>query len=209
MAETAKSFRVLLTPHRSLSRQGFLAVMGAIAALNLIGGTVFWLLGAWPVVGFMGLDVLLIWWAFQGQFCRRRRAERIEVTDHELILERLAHGRAAEREPLRPRLGLGRARRRPRARIDRPAFSQFAPQAHRDRPPSWALPSANPWPAPSNKPWRARISEQESGGQRAIHPPIFGIMNMIDITSSPARDYALVKQTLGLHQGELARAAIA
>jgi len=91
MAETDNSF--LLTPHRSLSRHGFLLVMGAIAALNLIGGTVFWLLGAWPVVGFMGLDVLLIWWAFKANFAAARRAERIEVTDQELILERLFPGR--------------------------------------------------------------------------------------------------------------------
>ena len=85
--------KFLLTPHRSLSRKGFLVVMGTIAGLNLIGGTAFWLLGAWPVVGFMGLDVLLIWWAFKANFAAARRAERIEVTDHELILERLFPGR--------------------------------------------------------------------------------------------------------------------
>ena len=92
MAPTETKF--LLTPHRSLSRKGFLLVMGTIAGLNLIGGTVFWLLGAWPVVGFMGLDVLLIWWAFKANFAAARRAERIEVTDQELILERLFPGHA-------------------------------------------------------------------------------------------------------------------
>jgi uncharacterized membrane protein len=91
MAQAANKF--VLTPHRSLSRKGFLLIMGGIAGLNLIGGTVFWLLGAWPVVGFMGLDVLLIWWAFRANFAAARRAERIEVTDQELILERLLPGR--------------------------------------------------------------------------------------------------------------------
>ncbi|MBL8906457.1 MAG: DUF2244 domain-containing protein [Rhizobiales bacterium] len=90
MPEPQTSF--LLTPHRSLSRNGFLLVMGTIAGLNLIGGTVFWLLGAWPVIGFMGLDVLLIWWAFRANFAAARRAERIAVTDQELILERLFPG---------------------------------------------------------------------------------------------------------------------
>lgn len=85
--------KFLLTPYRSLSRKGFLLIMGTIAGLNLLGGTVFWLLGAWPVVGFMGLDVLLIWWAFRANFAAARRAERIEVTDQELILERLFPGR--------------------------------------------------------------------------------------------------------------------
>jgi uncharacterized membrane protein len=91
MAQAETKF--VLTPHRSLSRKGFLLIMGTIAGLNLVGGTVFWLLGAWPVVGFMGLDVLLIWWAFKSNFAAARCAERIEVTDQELILERLLPGR--------------------------------------------------------------------------------------------------------------------
>lgn len=91
MAQAENNF--LLTPHRSLSRKGFLLIMWVIAGINLLGGTVFWLLGAWPVVGFMGLDVLLIWWAFRANFAAARRAERIEVTDQELILQRLLPGR--------------------------------------------------------------------------------------------------------------------
>jgi uncharacterized membrane protein len=91
MAQAENKF--VLTPHRSLSRKGFLLIMWVIAGINLLGGTVFWLLGAWPVVGFMGLDVLLIWWAFRANFAAARRAERIEVTDQELILERLLPGR--------------------------------------------------------------------------------------------------------------------
>jgi uncharacterized membrane protein len=94
-ADTAP-FKVVLTPHRSLSRQGFLAVMGLVVAVNLSAGTLFFLLGAWPVVGFMGLDVALIWWAFRANFASARKAERIEVTEHELILERLAHGKKPE-----------------------------------------------------------------------------------------------------------------
>ena len=38
---------------------------GGLIALNLAAGITFYLLGAWPVVGFMGLDVVLVWWAFR------------------------------------------------------------------------------------------------------------------------------------------------
>ena len=57
------------------------------------------MLGAWPVTGFMGLDVVLVWWAFRTNFAAARQAERIEVTEHELILERL--GRKAGPEERR------------------------------------------------------------------------------------------------------------
>ena len=79
MAAQRPQFAAVLTPHRSLTREGFIAVMALIAGVNLIGGAVFFIAGAWPVAGFMGLDVLLIWWAFRANFADGRRAERIEV----------------------------------------------------------------------------------------------------------------------------------
>jgi uncharacterized membrane protein len=87
-----KSWRATLTPHRSLTRGGFIAVMAVIIAANFVAGLVFFLKGAWPVMGFCGLDVALVWYAFRRNFADARRAERIEITDHELILERLAEG---------------------------------------------------------------------------------------------------------------------
>jgi uncharacterized membrane protein len=54
-------FAATLTPHRSLSPAGKRVVVGLVAALALVPGFVFYLAGAWPVVGFMGLDVLAIW----------------------------------------------------------------------------------------------------------------------------------------------------
>ena len=91
-----KTWRATLTPHRSLSRQGFLILMTVIVGLNLTVGLFFYVIGAWPVVGFMGLDVVLVWWAFSANFADARRAEHIEITAHELVLMRLA-----ERQPPR------------------------------------------------------------------------------------------------------------
>ncbi len=50
-------FSALLTPHRSLGSVGFFVVMGLIAGISFVGGVVFFLVGAWPVIGFLGLDV--------------------------------------------------------------------------------------------------------------------------------------------------------
>lgn len=54
-------FAATLTPHRSLTPAGKRVVIGLLAALALVPGIVFYAVGAWPVVGFMGLDVLAIW----------------------------------------------------------------------------------------------------------------------------------------------------
>jgi uncharacterized membrane protein len=93
-----KTWRATLTPHRSLSREGFLILMTVIVGLNLTVGIFFYVIGAWPVVGFMGLDVALIWWAFRVNFADARRAEHIEVTSHELILRRLAEDKPAQEQ---------------------------------------------------------------------------------------------------------------
>lgn len=92
----SKTWAVTLIPHRSLGRRGFLIIMGVIALVNFAIGLSFYLLGAWPVAGFTGLDVALIWLAFRVNFAAARRAERIEVTPHELILERRADGRESQ-----------------------------------------------------------------------------------------------------------------
>ena len=60
---TRPLFAALLTPHRSLSRVGIRRVVLLFAGLALVPGIYFYLLGAWPVVGFLGLDALALWWA--------------------------------------------------------------------------------------------------------------------------------------------------
>ena len=93
-----KTWRATLTPHRSLSPKGFVILMSVIVGLNLTVGMFFYVIGAWPVVGFMGLDVALIWWAFRANFADARRAEHIEITSDELVLRRLAEDRPAQEQ---------------------------------------------------------------------------------------------------------------
>ena len=84
-------FSALLTPHRSLSRTGFLVLMGFLSAVSFGAGVAFWMMGAWPVFGFFGLDVLLVYWAFKVNFRRAKATELIRVTHHELRVRRVSH----------------------------------------------------------------------------------------------------------------------
>jgi uncharacterized membrane protein len=84
-------FSALLTPHRSLNRTGFLVLMGLLSAVSFAAGLAFLLIGAWPVFGFFGLDLLVIYWAFRINFRRARATEEIWVTPSELRVRRVSH----------------------------------------------------------------------------------------------------------------------
>ena len=89
-------FDALLTPHRSLSPRGFVILMAAVCAVSFLAGLAFFLMGAWPVVGFLGLDVLLIYLAFRINYHHGRRYESLVLTRDELTVERVdPWGRAA------------------------------------------------------------------------------------------------------------------
>ncbi len=84
-------FSALLTPHRSLNRTGFLVLMAFLSLISFAAGAAFLLMGAWPVFGFFGLDVLAIYWAFKINFRRARACEEILVTPSELRVRRVSH----------------------------------------------------------------------------------------------------------------------
>ncbi|MCS0502083.1 DUF2244 domain-containing protein [Ancylobacter mangrovi] len=86
-----------LEPYRSLDERGFLIVMLVVAAISFVCGTTFLLMGAWPVFGVFGLDVLAIWWAFRMNFRSARAREEITVTPSLItVLKVDPAGRAAE-----------------------------------------------------------------------------------------------------------------
>jgi uncharacterized membrane protein len=90
-------FSALLTPHRSLNRTGFLVLMGFVSVISFAAGLVFLLMGAWPVFGFFGLDVLLLYWAFRVNYRRAAAYEEVTVTPATLKLRKVSH-RGAVRE---------------------------------------------------------------------------------------------------------------
>jgi uncharacterized membrane protein len=84
-------FSALLTPHRSLNRTGFLVLMTFLSVVSFVAGLAFLMMGAWPVFGFFGLDVLVIYWAFRVNFRRGNATEEIRVTATELRVRRVSH----------------------------------------------------------------------------------------------------------------------
>lgn len=80
------AFRAVLHPHRSLGPRGFLILMLAIGTISFVMGAVFLSMGAWPVFGFFGLDVLLIYIAFRLNYRSGRAYELVELTPALLTL---------------------------------------------------------------------------------------------------------------------------
>jgi uncharacterized membrane protein len=89
--ETAGSclFDARLLPHRSLPRRGFALLMVALAIGLGAVGFGFWSLGAWPVAGFCGLEVLLVWGAFELNYRAARVHETVRLDDEALVVTRV------------------------------------------------------------------------------------------------------------------------
>jgi uncharacterized membrane protein len=82
-------FDAVLYPHRSLSPLGFWLIMGGIAFVSFVAGIAFLLKGAWPIFGFFGLDVLLMYWAFKASYRSGRLHETIRLSREALVIERV------------------------------------------------------------------------------------------------------------------------
>ncbi len=94
VADTAATdtvrFSAVLTPHRSLSPRAFLVVMALLAIASFAAGITFLMMGAWPVFGYFGLDVALVYWAFRRNFADARLFESVALTERELVVRREA-----------------------------------------------------------------------------------------------------------------------
>jgi len=82
-------FSAILTPYRSLGPNGFFLLMVAVAGVSFAAGVAFFLAGAWPVIGFFGLDVLLVYWAFRLNYRAARLYERVDLTADKLTVTRV------------------------------------------------------------------------------------------------------------------------
>lgn len=65
-----------------------MTVMVFITVLSFIAGLTFFILGAWPVLGFFGLDVALIYAAFRANFRAGRIYETVQLDDACLLIRR-------------------------------------------------------------------------------------------------------------------------
>src|SRR5215218_2903162 len=84
-------FSAHLSPHRSLGATGFTVLLVAMCAVSFGAGVAFLMIGAWPVLGFFGLDVLLLYWAFKINYARAAAFEEFAMTPSELKVRRVSH----------------------------------------------------------------------------------------------------------------------
>ena len=84
MSDTDILFEAILVPHRSLPPLGFFVVMAALVGVSLAIGIGFSVAGAWPVLGFLGIDIILVYIAFRISYGAARQCERVRVRADEL-----------------------------------------------------------------------------------------------------------------------------
>jgi uncharacterized membrane protein len=95
-------FSAVITPHRSLGRVGFWILIGGYGLVSFGAGLAFLLMGAWPVFGFFGLDVLLLYWAFKLNYRHAAAYEEVKVTPAALTVRKVSHRGIAREWVLNP-----------------------------------------------------------------------------------------------------------
>jgi uncharacterized membrane protein len=83
-------FERVLLPHRSLPSRNFHLLMGLLGLVSLAAGVGFVAVGAWPVIGFFGLDVGLVYLAFRLNYRTARQSETIRLADDTFTVERVS-----------------------------------------------------------------------------------------------------------------------
>ncbi|MBT5108238.1 MAG: DUF2244 domain-containing protein [Rhodospirillaceae bacterium] len=81
-------FDAALRPHRSLDRTGFLIVMTLAVVFGFTIGVGFMLIGAWPVLGFCGAEILLLYIAFRINYRSGQWFEHLVLSDDGLLVRR-------------------------------------------------------------------------------------------------------------------------
>lgn len=92
MSDIAPCFEATSRPRQALGQRGLRVVLGLLAVGSLVPGAMFLAMGAWPVLGFVGAEFLLV----LGLFALHRRHgarayERVLLRDGQLLLERMDH----------------------------------------------------------------------------------------------------------------------
>jgi uncharacterized membrane protein len=81
-------FEAELRPHRSLSRRGVAIVLGGLGAVSLSVTTMFYFLGAWPIAGFNGGEMLVAAALLRAHARSRRAREVLLLTAQDLRILR-------------------------------------------------------------------------------------------------------------------------
>ena len=82
-------FERVLLPHRSLPSAAFHVLMLLLGLVSVVMGIGFFLLGAWPICGFFGLDVAAVYVAFRLSYRSARRREILRLAGDDFTVERV------------------------------------------------------------------------------------------------------------------------
>lgn len=86
---TSPFFERVLLPHRSLCSRNFHLLMGLLGLISVAVGIGFVAVGAWPIIGFSGLDVALVYVAFRLSYRSARQSETIRLAGEKFTVERI------------------------------------------------------------------------------------------------------------------------
>ena len=80
---------ITLWPYRSLGSRGYLYLMMGFIGLICILSLLFYSLGAWPVIGFLGIEIGLVWLVFRMNYNAGRNFEKIFITPEATTIEKV------------------------------------------------------------------------------------------------------------------------
>jgi uncharacterized membrane protein len=92
-------FATRLVPYRSMTPRDFRRFIVGFCLLTFLASLPFYVIGAWPVAGFMGLDALALYIAFRLNFRSARAYETVDVSPLELVFAKV--GARGQREEWR------------------------------------------------------------------------------------------------------------
>jgi uncharacterized membrane protein len=78
----------VIAPHRSLTPRGAVVLLAVVMAFNVMVAIFLLVVGAPPVLPFLGLDVLALWLALRASDRAARRVERVQVTAEAVTVSR-------------------------------------------------------------------------------------------------------------------------
>ena len=93
---------ITVLPYRSLSKKNFRNLMIIVSIIFFSIGVFFWSLGAWPVFGFLGLDVLLLYLAFKINYKKGEIFENLKLFKSNLVITRVFPSGKAQKWSLEP-----------------------------------------------------------------------------------------------------------
>ena len=86
---TTPLFAAILRPNRSASVRAINLVIALLAGVFFLTGTGFMLIGAWPIMGFLGLEIVLLYLALRWNLLAAGRQETVTLTPRALTVERV------------------------------------------------------------------------------------------------------------------------